>query len=173
MPRGSKSRIDPRHLANLLAVADYGSFNRAAAARGLSQPALSNSIAQLERRLGFPVLTRSRRGSEVNEYGKSLLQGARTLEALLSQIAEQVRLKRVGVSGPLRIGATPSMTLKFMPNLMGRVLQGTDAVQIHITEGLDDQLIPALQLGELDLVLGAASNTSLPGDLVEESLFDD
>jgi len=173
MPRASRSRIDPRHLANLLAVSDYGSFNRAAAARGLSQPALSNSIAQLERRLGFPVLTRSRRGSEVNEYGKSLLQGARTLEALLSQIAEQVRLKRVGVSGPLRIGATPSMTLKFMPDLMGRVLQGVEAVQIHITEGLDDQLIPALQLGELDLVLGAASNTSLPGDLIEEGLFDD
>jgi LysR family transcriptional regulator, regulator for genes of the gallate degradation pathway len=166
-------KIDPRHLINLLAVANHGSFNRAAAARGLSQPALSNSIAQLERRLGFPVLTRSRRGSEVNEDGRLLLQGARTIEALLTQTAEQVRLKRLGVAGPLRIGATPSMTLKFMPDLMVRLLQDDAAVQIAVTEGLDDHLLPALQSGALDLVLSPALGSALPHDLVEEALFDD
>ena len=166
-------KIDPRHLINLLAVANYGSFNRAAAAQGLSQPALSNSIAQLERRLGFSVLNRSRRGSEVNEYGRILLQGARTIEALLAQTAEQVQLERVGVGGPLRIGATPSMTLKFLPDLMARYLQNHDAEQISVTEALDDELLPALQCGSLDLVLSPASGSSLPSDLVEETLFDD
>jgi len=166
-------KIDPRHLVNLLAVATYGSFNRAAEARGLSQPALSNSIAQLERRLGFPVLERTRRGSEVNEYGKILLQGARTIEELLSQTTEQVRLKRLGVNGPLRIGATPSMTLKFMPDLMSSLLKNESAVQISLTEGLDDELIPALQSGRLDLVLGPGSGTTLPPDLTEEGLFED
>jgi LysR family transcriptional regulator of gallate degradation len=166
-------KIDPRHLVNLLAVANHGSFNRAAAARGLSQPALSNSIAQLERRLGFSVLNRSRRGSEVNEYGRILLQGARTIEALLAQTAEQVRLKRLGIAGPLRIGATPSMTLKFMPDLMVRLLHDQAAVQISITEGLDDELLPALQSGSLDLVLSPASGSALPRDLIEQALFDD
>jgi LysR family pca operon transcriptional activator len=166
-------KIDPRHLVNLLAVATYGSFNRAAAARGMSQPALSNSIAQLERRLGFAVLNRSRRGSEVNEYGKILLQGARTIEALLAQTGEQVRLKRLGVVGPLRIGATPSMTLKFLPDLMARVLQDDAVVQISVTEGLDDELLPALRAGALDVVLSPASGSALPHDLIEEALFDD
>jgi DNA-binding transcriptional LysR family regulator len=166
-------KIDPRHLLNLLAVATHGSFNRAAAARGVSQPALSNSIAQLERRLGFAVLERSRRGSEVNEYGKILLQSARTLEALLAQTAEQVRLKRLGVDGPLRVGATPSMTLKFLPQLMAAVLKHEGAVQIALTEGLDDELIPALRSGTLDLVLGPAGGAGLAPDLTEEALFDD
>ena len=166
-------KIDPRHLVNLLAVATHGSFNRAAQARGLSQPALSNSIAQLERRLGFPVLERTRRGSEVNEYGKILLQGARTIEELLTQTTEQVRLKRLGVSGPLRIGATPSMTLKFMPDLMSSLLKSEGTVQISLTEGLDDELIPALQGGRLDLVLAPGSGAALPPDLLEEALFDD
>lgn len=166
-------KIDPRHLANLLAIATYGSFNRAAQARGLSQPAFSNSIAQLERRLGFPVLRRTRTGSEVNEYGAILLQGARTIDELLSQTAEQVRLKRLGVSGPLRIGATPSMTFKFLPDLMASLLNGETAVQIALTEGLDDDLTPALQTGKLDLVLSPAFGTALPSDLVEEALFDD
>jgi LysR family transcriptional regulator, regulator for genes of the gallate degradation pathway len=166
-------KIDPRHLVNLLAIADYGSFNRAAAAKGLSQPALSNSIAQLERRLGYPVLHRTRRGSEVNEYGQILLQGARTVEALLSQTAEQLRMRRLGIDGPLRIGSTPSMTLKFMPDLMSLVLKSGEAVQISLTDGLDDQLLPALQGGDLDLVLGPASGAALVSDLTEEPLFDD
>ena len=65
----STMNIDPRYLANLLSIAKHGSFNRAAAARGISQPALSNSIAQLERRLGVTVLDRSRSGSQLNEFG--------------------------------------------------------------------------------------------------------
>jgi LysR family transcriptional regulator of gallate degradation len=156
-----------------LAVADHGSFNRAAAARGLSQPALSNSIAQLERRLGIRVLERTRRGSQVNEFGRILLEGARTVDAVLKQTAERVRLKRLGVSGPLRIGSTPSMTLKFLPDLMAVLLKDSGAVQISITEGLDDQLVPALQAGELDLVLGPSLGAALPSDLIEEELFYD
>jgi DNA-binding transcriptional LysR family regulator len=156
-----------------LAVADHGSFNRAAAARGLSQPALSNSIAQLERRLGIRVLDRTRRGSQVNDFGKILLEGARTVDAVLKQTAERVRLKHLGVSGPLRIGSTPSMTLKFLPDLMAILLKDSGAVQISITEGLDDQLVPALQAGELDLVLGPSFGSALPSDLIEDELFYD
>ena len=166
-------KIDPRHLVNLLAVATYGAFNRAATARGLSQPALSNSIAQLERNLGLPVLIRPRRGSEVNEYGKILLQGEQTLEALLAQTAERVRYKQLGVEGPLRIGASPSMTLKFLPDLMFRVLRSEKAVQIALVEALDDELIPGLQVGSFDLVLGTFLGNALPADLTEEALFQD
>ncbi|MGC4083325.1 MAG: LysR family transcriptional regulator [Vicinamibacterales bacterium] len=165
--------IDPRHLAGLLAVATHGSFNKAAAALGLSQPALSNSIAQLERRLGFRVLERTRLGSEVNEYGRILVQGAKTVEALLAQTGEELRLKRSGVTGPLRIGATPSMSLKFMPDLMAAVLARDEAVQVTVLEDLDDRLVPALRAGELDLVLGPESGATLPADLVEETLFED
>ena len=75
--------IDPRQLANLLAVAKHGSFNRAAAALGLSQPALSNSIRQLERRLGVSVLDRTSSGSTLNEFGNILIRQAQTVEALL------------------------------------------------------------------------------------------
>lgn len=168
--------IDPRYLVNLLAVAQHGSFNRAAAARGISQPALSNSIAQLERRLGVPVLTRSPRGSELNEFGKILVRGAQTLEAVLAHTSEQIRLKRSGVTGPLRIGATPSLMLKFMPELMARLLKQKPAaaLAISLVEGLDDQLLPALVAGDLDLVLAPLSQPfTAADDIVEDALFDD
>ena len=63
----SALNLDPRYLANLLSIAKHGSFNCAAAARGISQPALSNSIVQLERRLGVLVLDRSASGSHLYE----------------------------------------------------------------------------------------------------------
>ena len=119
------------------------------------------------------MLERTRRGSQVNEFGRILLEGARTVDAVLKQTAERVRLKRLGVSGPLRIGSTPSMTLKFLPDLMAVLLKESGAVQISITEGLDDQLVPALQAGELDLVLGPSLGSALPADLIEDELFYD
>lgn len=166
--------IDPRHLANLLAVAKHGSFNRAAAALGLSQPALSNSIAQLERRLGSPVLARTRRGSTLNEFGEILVRSAQTMEALLAATQEEVRLKRLGIHGPLRIGATPSMMLKFVPDVTARLLREQPSTAISLSEGLDDQLLPALKAGELDMIFGPVGSTVLgDGDLAEEALFDD
>jgi LysR family pca operon transcriptional activator len=170
----SAANIDPRYLANLLSIAKHGSFNRAASARGMSQPALSNSIAQLERRLGVAVLDRTRRGSELNEFGKILVRNAEVIEAVLKQTVEEVRLKRIGVEGPLRIGVVPSLAIKFMPALMAVLLEHHRSIEITIIEGLDDQLLPALLAGELDLVLGPLAGIfPAPPELVEESLFDD
>ncbi len=167
-------KIDPRHLANLMSVAEHGSFNRAAAARGISQPALSNSIAQLERRLGVQVLNRTRRGSELTEMGKILLRGAETIDAVLLQAAEEVRLKRMGVEGPLRVGVVPSVTLKLMPAIFAVLLRRHPTIELTFTEGLDDQLLPSLQAGQLDLVVGPLAGVfPSPADIVEDPLFDD
>jgi LysR family pca operon transcriptional activator len=167
-------KIDPRQLANLMSIAQHGSFNRAAAARGISQPALSNSIAQLERRLGVQVLSRTRRGSELTDVGKILLRGAETIDAVLLQAAEEVRLKRLGVEGPLRVGAVPSVTLKLMPAVFAVLLKRHPAVELTFTEGLDDQLLPSLRAGQLDLVVGPLAGVfPAPDDIAEDPLFDD
>jgi LysR family transcriptional regulator of gallate degradation len=167
-------KIDPRHLANLMSIAEHGSFNRAAAARGISQPALSNSIAQLERRLGAQVLSRTRRGSELTDIGRILLRGAETIDAVLLQAANEVRLKRLGVQGPLRVGASPSVTLKLLPEVLAQMLQQHPSVDLTVIEGLDDELLPALQAGQLDLVVGPLAGVfPAPLDVVEDPLFDD
>jgi LysR family transcriptional regulator of gallate degradation len=166
--------IDPRQLANLLAVAKHGSFNRAAAARGLSQPALSSSIRQLERRLGVSVLERTSSGSRLNEYGEILVRQAQTVEALLLQAGEEVRLRKLGIDGPLRVGATPSLMLRFLPDVTVRLLQSNPAAAVSLTEGLDDQLLPELRAGHLDLIFGPIANVApSAGEILEEPLFQD
>lgn len=166
--------IDPRYLANLLSIAKHGSFNRAAAARGISQPALSNSIAQLERRLGVLVLDRNRSGSQLNEFGKILVRTAEVIDAVLQQAVDELRLKRMSVEGPLRVGVVPSLAIKFMPDVMAALLKQHGSLSITLVEGLDDQLLPALLSGELDLVLGPLAGIfPAPAEITEDVLFDD
>jgi molybdate transport repressor ModE-like protein len=166
--------IDPRQLANLLAIARHGSFIRAAAAIGMSQPALSESIGQLERKLGVPVLERTRSGSRLNAFGEILIRHSETMSAILTQAEEEVRLRRLGVEGVLRIGATPSLVLKFLPTIMSRMIKDQGAAAISIVEGLDDELLPQLTTGALDVVFAPLSDVfPAPAHIVEEPLFDD
>jgi len=166
--------IDPRHLANLLAVVRHGSFNRAATARGLSQPALSNSVAMLERKLNARVMDRTRRGSTLTEIGAILARRALTLESLLAQIEEEVRLKGLGIEGPLTVGATTSAMLRLIPDTMDTLLAQHPKISISIIEGLDDQLVPRLQAGEIDiLVCPVMGLHQAPAGIIEEVLFRD
>ena len=89
--------IDPRYLANPLSVAKYGSFNRAATACGISRPALSNSVAQSERRLGVQILDRSRRGLQLIDYASIVVLNAEVIDAVLQQTADEVCLRRRGL----------------------------------------------------------------------------
>ena len=167
-------RIDPRQLMHLLAVAEHGSFNRAAAACGISQPALSTSISQLERKLGVSVLDRSSQGSALNEFGRILVREGQTVKATLAHAAKAVQLKRLGIEGPLRIGVTPSLSLKFMPKVMHSVLRNHPSIEVTLIENFDDSLLPALRVGDVDIILGPISQLfPAADDIVEEVLFED
>lgn len=166
--------IDPRHLANLLAIATHGSFNRAAAALNLSQPALSKSIALLEHRLGIPVFERTTRGSTLTKAGEILLRRARALEMLIGDAEAEVHMQAGGIDGPLRVGVTPSAMLDLMPAVLERVIAGRGACSISVVEGLDDHMMPALLRGEIDLLIGPVGGLRPPPDsVVEQVLCDD
>ena len=83
--------FDLKQLRNLLAIARHGSFSRAAAALKMSQPALSNSIVQLERRLHDRVLERGRHGAQLTELGQLLVRHAELMEIGLERAVEEIR----------------------------------------------------------------------------------
>jgi len=166
--------IDPRHLANLLAIVQHGSFNRAAVARGMSQPAFSNSIATLERKLNVRVMDRTKRGSTLTEVGEILVRNGRTLESLLAKIEEEVRLKNQGIEGPLTIGVMPSSILRLIPETLEALFARHPIISLSIVEGADDRLLPRLQAGEIDImVCPVAGLYPPPAGIVEEQLLQD
>ena len=146
-------RIDPRRLLDLLAVARHGSFSGAAEATNVSQPGLSQSIAQLEHGLGVKVLERDRHGARLTEFGRALVFHARALESLLDRAKEETRLRALGIEGPLAVGITPITAAGLVPQALALLARDAPDIAVSLTEGLDDELVAMLRARELDLVV--------------------
>ncbi|WP_165498103.1 LysR family transcriptional regulator [Siculibacillus lacustris] len=164
-------KIDPRRLLDVLAVARHGSFSGAAEATGVSQPALSQSIALLERELGVRVMERGRHGARLNQAGDALVFHARALENLIERAEEEMRLRARGVLGPLAIGVTPITTVGLVPQALDLLLGETPDVAVKVTEGLDDEILAMLKTRELDLLVSRLGQGSLEGEVESERLF--
>jgi DNA-binding transcriptional LysR family regulator len=166
--------IDASQIGHLRMIAKCGSFTRAAAAIGVSQPALSNSIALLEQRIGARVLDRSRHGSTLTPVGEILMRRAEAVVTLLADAELEVKRHRQGVAGPLRIGATPSVLTYLVPEALRRLVVGREALDIEVVDELDEKLTPILQAGDIDIVVGPVGGLfPVPANLQEEFLVTD
>jgi DNA-binding transcriptional LysR family regulator len=167
------STIDPKRLIELLRIAEHGSYTRAAAAQGVSQPALSNSIAVLEKALGIRVLERTRRGATLTDFGQLLVNHAAAINSVLARASEDVALKKRGMEGSLVIGASPIACVDIVPEAIIRLKRTTPNVAVHIHERPDDELIEALRTGEIDVMIGPTGLLTDPPDIEREVLSRD
>jgi DNA-binding transcriptional LysR family regulator len=163
--------IDPRQLSHFLAIAEHGSFNRAAAFQRISQPALSVSIAQLERQLGVRLLDRGPQGTTLNHFGTLLLRHARALEAVLSDAAEEIELHKRGIEGPLVIGGSPIAMVGLVPVALGQFDHSLGRVSASLVEGVEEELLDLLRTDSLDLVVCTVGLDAVAADVEEEALL--
>ena len=136
--------IDPRRLLELRHIAQLGSFSRAAAALGMSQPGLSKNVSALEHSVGARIFERSRKGSRLTEIGELLLRHSDGLDALLNRAASEVDERKKGRSGSLTIGVSPVATASLVPRAIAALLVETPNISTVIQEKADDDLIRAL-----------------------------
>src|SRR4051794_13153204 len=121
---------DPRRMLTFRAVAHHGSFSLAADALALSQPAVSQHVAALERELGAQLLVRGRGGVHPTEAGEALLGHAdavaERLELATTQVAEVAGQER----RELRVGAFPSAMAAIVPAALGRLAAADAELEI-------------------------------------------
>jgi LysR family transcriptional regulator, regulator of abg operon len=167
----SHIKIDPRRLLDLLAIARSGSFSSAAEASHVSQPALSQSIALLERELGQRTLERGRQGAKLTKFGEALVFHAEALEGLLARAREDVHLHSLGLEGNLAIGITPVTAVDFVPRALKRLLEQAPHASIRVIEGLDREIIEMLRTRLIDLVISRIGIGPDYPDIEEQRLF--
>ncbi len=165
--------VDPKRLLELLSIAESGSFTKAAAARGISQPALSSSMSLLEKALGVRVLERGRNGAALTDYGRLLAAHAQALTALLARASDDVRLKKQGLEGLLAVGASPLACVELVPNAIAQIGDDSPNILVQIFERPDDQLMQGLRTGELDVVVSPAGLQGDPPDVAREVMLHD
>jgi molybdate transport repressor ModE-like protein len=158
--------VELRHLAALEAIAEHGSFGRAATALGYTQSAVSQQIATLERLVGPRLVERpgGPRPVELTEAGRLLLRHAEAIVARLQAARADMEALQSGDAGTLRVGAFQSAGARILPELLRRFTQAWPQVQIRLEEAEDDSLLDQIEHGGLDL---AFVMLPVPGAAIE------
>lgn len=165
-------RVTLRELRLLLAVARSGSILKAANEIGLTQPALSKAIAELEGTVGVQLFDRTNRGVTPTPHGEVLLRRARGVFEELRQGVDELRSLTDADRGEVRLGGTPALCAGLLPRVIGAVLAQRPGFRFEVAELESGKLASEVAGRSLELGLGrehAAGNE----DLVFERLFDD
>ncbi|MFL9828638.1 LysR family transcriptional regulator [Rhodoplanes sp. SY1] len=164
-------KIEPRRLLELLAVARHGSISGAAEAVNMSQPALSQSIALLEREVGVKVLERGRQGARLNDFGDALVFYAQALESLLGRAGEEIRMRSLGLEGTLALGITPVTAVDLVPRCLELLMRESPNIAIKVIDGLDQEITEMLRTRQLDVLVRRLGIAPQYTDIEEEPLF--
>ena len=157
MPASSASlrnKLKVRQLALLAELESAGSLHRAADRLGMSQPAASRLIQELEDLMGSSLFERTSRGMTPTDMGRMLMRHASLFLAGLDQVYEQAVALRTGNAGVLRVGFFPGTPPKLVGCAITRLKAETPLMDIHVVEGPNEVLLSALRDGDLNLVVG-------------------
>jgi DNA-binding transcriptional LysR family regulator len=143
-----------QQLAYFVAVADVRSFTRAADVVGVTQPTLSRQLRALEDELGAPLVDRGGRGGPVlTPAGEAVLPLARRMladmDSARTAVAEIVGLR----SGRVRVGATPSLCIGVVADVLRVFHEQHPDVRLELAENGSQPLVRSLARGELDVAL--------------------
>jgi DNA-binding transcriptional LysR family regulator len=146
--------LELRHLIALKAIAEQGTFGRAATSLGYTQSAVSQQIAMLERIVGQRLIDRpgGPRPVSLTEAGEVLLRHADAIDARLQAAQADLAALDAGDAGPLRIGAYQSVGARLLPTLLREFAGQWPKVDVSLRESADDgELARLVERGELDL----------------------
>jgi DNA-binding transcriptional LysR family regulator len=157
--------MELRHLQYLVAVAEEGSFTRAAARVHVAQPGVSAQIQQLEREVGHRLLDRSGRSVRLTAAGAAVLPHARAALAAVARMRSVADELTGLLRGHLTIGTITSINSDRLdlPAFLAEFHRDHPAIEITLTTDDSEGLIASLRNGQLDLAVLGLGRGSPPG----------
>ena len=152
--------MEIHQLRYFVAVAEEGSFSRAAAKVRVAQPSLSQQIRKLEAEVGQPLFDRLPRSVVLTEAGRCLIDYARQILASIGDARRSVDELKDGVSGRLAVGAIPTIAPYILPELVGKFQKHYPEVTLEIVEDVTDGITRRVEAGELDVALASTCQQS-------------
>ncbi|MFF2911820.1 LysR family transcriptional regulator [Paenibacillus sp. NPDC057934] len=133
------------------AAAEAKSFTRAAEDLGFTQSAVSQMIQSLEKELGILLFHRSRQGIVLTENGEAMLKHARLILHTTQVMKEEAALAVQMQAGSLRIGATPDIACRFVPELSEAFKQSFPGSELVVFEGESEEINEWIASGVIDV----------------------
>ena len=142
-----------RGIRVLCEVAARGSFSAAAQALGLTQPAVSQHVAALERQAGLPLIQRGTRPAELTQASAALVRHGTAINARLDSAEQELAEIAGRRAGRLRFGSFPTALTTFVPAALARLHSQQPALALTVVDDHMQGLLPRLTDGEPDLAV--------------------
>ena len=166
----ARMALELRQMRHLLALAEHGTFARAAVALHLSQPALSRSIQTIEEVVGAALFLRSATGATPTDIGRVLIQRTRLVVQLANDVTREVLHNRTLEVGHVNVGGGPYPAEMILGTALLRFLSAYPRVNIRLEVRDWDELLRRLRARELDFFVAEISTLQKELDLEIESM---
>jgi LysR family pca operon transcriptional activator len=160
-----------RQLRMIEAMVRLQSITRASADLGVSQPALTKSLRELEDMVGEPLFARHPRGLRPTAAGFRLAAFARAALSDLKRLEESISAEGAAEQTPVVVGALPVAAVGLLPAVMNRVRGEHPELRVRLVEGRTEMLLGQLEAGEVDLIIGRLYSPTTPDGLMREALY--
>jgi LysR family transcriptional regulator, pca operon transcriptional activator len=166
-------RLRIRQLQVVIAIAEQRSLLAASRSLGISQPALSKALQEIEDTVGVRIFDRVSRGVVPNAYGNAILSRARAVLAELAKIDDDIDQISQRSAGTVVVGALPTAAAGILPATLALLRQRHPRLGIRIRQGRTHELLPLLESGSLDVIVGRLYTPDTPDDLHREVLYNE
>ncbi|WP_186257907.1 LysR family transcriptional regulator [Burkholderia gladioli] len=154
-------------LRTLIAIADQGSFAAAAQSLHLAPPTVSLHVAELEARIGAPLLSRTRGRIRPSAIGELLIERARRLLAEMEATLDDVERQVQGLAGRVRLGASTGAFAHLLPQVLARLRELHPDIDVQIAVLTSRDTLAQLSAGSLDIGLVALPQAAVAGLAIE------
>ena len=143
--------LDSISLKSFIAIAETGSFSKAASLVGRTQSALSLQMQKLEKNLGCQLFDRGGRKATLTDQGEIFLGYARRI--ILLQLEVYSRLKEPEVEGEIRLGTPEDFATHYLPDVLAAFRKQHPRVQLNVDCDLTLNLMGSFQQEKFDIIL--------------------
>lgn len=160
------------HFNVLVAISERGSLRGAARQLGMTQPAMTRSIRELERELGVQLFERSSSGVMPTDAGRAVTHHARAIQLQMQHTLEDVQRYKGAETGTLSLALSTAAHVAILPRILNPFRRRYPDVRLKIIEGLYPALEASIRDGEIDTYVGPVPKDLRSRGLVCDVLFE-
>jgi len=168
-----RSRLKTRQIVLLLQLYEQRSVLRAATLAGMTQPAASKMLSELEESLGVKLFERHARGIEPTWYGEILVRHARSAMSEMDRAHDEIMALKSGLTGQASIGTVTNPGTHLIPSVIASIKERHPHLLISVEMDFSRPLVAKLLQGRLDFVIGRILDSPGADELNFEPLCDE
>lgn len=171
MERQLQHRLKLRMLRAVDAIDRHKSLLKASNELGVTQPALTRTLHETEELLGGRIFDRHSRGVSVTDFGEVVCVAVRRILSQISRLDRDLDRFARGDTKLVSVGAMPPAAVGLLPELFSKLRAQAPAIHVQLTQGSMEELIPLLNDGVLDLIVGRLFPATVADEFVREILY--